>query len=207
MPNRHIESRAGRDGDGGPALYCSTARCVDEALNPQGLAFAEDDVRFRHFLFQNIACGMTVVLNRAARDLIVAAPPDPGEIIMHDWWAALVVSAFGKVVHDPESRVLYRQHGLNVVGARVTPLSATHERLARLRRDPRRFYRVHAQAAALLRLFGERLPPHSRRMTERFVASRRSLVTRLAYALSGPVTRVGLVEEVLCRGLIAAGLY
>jgi hypothetical protein len=44
----------------------------------------------------------------------------PKYAIMHDWWLALVASAFGQVVFLPSSTVLYRQHCNNDVGAKDT---------------------------------------------------------------------------------------
>ncbi|MNE78893.1 hypothetical protein D3C80_1753360 [compost metagenome] len=38
---------------------------------------------------------------------------------MHDWWTYLCVSTFGKVIFDPEPKILYRQHGNNALGGQT----------------------------------------------------------------------------------------
>jgi hypothetical protein len=55
---------------------------------------------------------------------------------MHDWWLALVASAFGRIGWLPQATVLYRQHSANVLGARGLGLRYWRERLARLWADP-----------------------------------------------------------------------
>jgi glycosyltransferase involved in cell wall biosynthesis len=70
---------------------------------------------FSRLLMQNVVTGSTVLLNRAAREI---ALPIPQEAIMHDWWFALVVSAFGKIQHFSQATVAYRQHEQNDTGAK-----------------------------------------------------------------------------------------
>lgn len=189
-----------------PLLYCSRVMCVDRALRSLGPAPIKDDPRFEHLLFENIAFGVTVVMNGAAAALVRSRLPGGG-VIMHDWWCALAVSAFGTVIYDPEWGVLYRQHGANQIGQGANRL-AEIARLARLFvRAPRRFYPIHAQAAEFLRLYVADLAPPRRRLVELLVSSKRSLATRLALAASRDITRAGLLGAVGARTLIAAGLY
>lgn len=191
----------------GAALYCSRVMCVDAALRAVGPAPIKDDARFEALLFENIAFGVTVVMNRDGASLVRERLPARGTIIMHDWWCALVISALGRVTYDPRPGVLYRQHGGNQIGQRIGRAGEI-VRLARMfARAPRRFWPVRAQAAELLRLRGEALKPADRALAEAFVASRRSLRSRLAYALTGKVTRTDLMWVLAARTLIAFGLY
>ena len=144
--------RAGRLCRRGPAVRSARRRQVE-------------DTRFEHLLFENFAFGNTVVMNAAARALIVSALPQTGAI-MHDWWCALVTAAFGTVIHDSRPATLYRQHDANVVGASAGRLGEIRRHLARFLRDPRGFYPIHGQAAELLRRFGPRLPPARRAPAE-----------------------------------------
>jgi len=71
-------------------------------------------------LVTNSVTGCATLINRELKNLIL---PAPDGIIMHDWWCAIVASAFGKIFWMPESLVLYRQHGRNDVGAKEWNLS------------------------------------------------------------------------------------
>jgi hypothetical protein len=126
---------------------------------------------------------------------------------MHDWWCALVVSAFGEVIYDPSSAVLYRQHGRNVVGVRSRPLSEFARKLKVLLRNPRSFYPLHSQASQLLALLGGQLSAERREAVQEFVQSKASPWARVRYALFGRVVRSQLFGQVSARGLILAGLY
>jgi len=189
-----------------PALYCSRVLCVDADLRPLGPAPVKDDDRFEHLLFENIAFGVTVVMNWAAAELIRSRPPVAG-VIMHDWWCALVTSAFGEVIYDPEPGVLYRQHGGNEIGQASRRLAEIRRQARIFARDPSRFYPIRAQAAEFLRLWGGRLDPSRRRLTEALVDSKRSLAGRIAFAASGRIVRANLAGAIAARILVLAGLY
>ena len=206
LPEKLARAMSGLAGADGPALYCSRVMCVDRALRPLGPAPIKRDGRFEHLLFENIAFGVTVVMNPAAAALVRARPPSSG-FIMHDWWCALAVSGFGAVIYDPQPRVLYRQHGQNQIG-QAPGRVGEWARLARLfARAPRRFWPVHAQAAEFLRLFGPDLDPGRRRLVEALVESKRSLGVRIAYAASGDIRRADWLGAVVARVLVAADLY
>ncbi len=69
-------------------------------------------------LAQNIVTGCTMMVNRAALKLVMPMP-EQGPL-MHDWWFALTVAAFGGHMSGlHSSTVLYRQHHHNDVGARA----------------------------------------------------------------------------------------
>lgn len=68
-------------------------------------------------LIQNNVTGCTMMWNKALNDLVMNnSDVLSSSIVMHDWWYALVASAFGKIVVDYHSTIKYRQHSKNVVG-------------------------------------------------------------------------------------------
>lgn len=190
----------------GPRLYCSHVTCTDEDLTPLGELSRNDDTRFEHLVFENIAYGCTVVMNVAARGLVADQPPEAG-VAMHDWWCAMAAAAFGQVIFDPEPRILYRQHGANDTGTQPYRLMEIGRQLRVLRRNPNAFYPIHAQCSEFLRLHGDRLKPQHRRLLERVVRSKRSLPARLWFALTAPVVRQRLTTNIASRGLFALGWY
>jgi len=70
---------------------------------------------FNRMLVQNVVTGCTMLINRSLLEL---ACPIPERAIMHDWWIALVASAFGKIDCVVNPLILYRQHEKNSIGAR-----------------------------------------------------------------------------------------
>ena len=191
---------------GRPALYCSSVMCVDADLRPLGPGPVKSDVRFEHLLFENIAFGATVVMNAAAARLVRSRLPVSG-LVMHDWWCALVTSAFGEVIYDPEPGVLYRQHGGNEIGQASTPFAELRRHARIFARSPRRYWPVHAQATEFLRLWGDTLDPSRRELTQAFVQSKASLGRRLGFAASGRIVRSNLPGAIIARILVIVGLY
>lgn len=203
VPDKLARAVAGLEGIDGPALYCGRVLVVDEELRP--LYPHELPVRgpsFANALVQNIALGCTVVLNRAARDLV--AGRWPRACVMHDAWLYLVLAGTGTVVYDPELLVHYRQHGANIVGMGSGPVSRLAGRVRR-QLSPDGPGKHGRQDAELLRLFGDDLMPAARAELDTFLASRGSVATRVSYALTGPAHRQTRGSDLVLKGLQLAG--
>ena len=122
-----------------PLLVHSDLELVDEAGAPLGCTYLQrqrlDPQRTApvDLALTNVVTGCTALLNRA---LLLKALPIPPQALMHDWWLALVASAFGQIALLEQPGVLYRQHSANVLGARGLGLAYWRERFARLLADP-----------------------------------------------------------------------
>lgn len=86
-----------------PALYFTQTALVDATLQPLNIIqpVISRDTGFRNALVQNVVTGCTLVMNHAARQLLLKVDPDWDKIRMHDWWAYLLVSAYGTIIFDP----------------------------------------------------------------------------------------------------------
>jgi len=122
-----------------PALYCARQELVDEQLRYIGMSPAcRREVGFPAALTQNIATGCTIVMNRAAVEIVLSLAPPEGTL--HDWWCYIAVSAAGgKILNDNATVLHYRQHVGNLVGS---PLGILRRGIAALRRGPGPFMRV-----------------------------------------------------------------
>ncbi|WP_164844437.1 glycosyltransferase family 2 protein [Azoarcus sp. DN11] len=188
-----------------PAMYCSALRLVDENLNVIGVPRKPcKSVTLRNALVENMATGCTVVLNRAAIDLLIPTKMDHNKVVMHDAWVNVVISAFGVVVYDERPSMDYRQHGGNVVGSALG-VSAWMRRLSRFFR--RRRSTLVDQANELLRIYSGSLPVEARELVADFVegAGSASFFDRLRYVLSTPLYRQRGVDNVIMRALIVLG--
>lgn len=82
----------------------------------QGLEISKNN--FSGLLTSNLVTGSTAMFNPVLARL---ALPIPKEAVMHDWWIAIVASAFGKIGLVDEALVKYRQHAVNTIGAKRKP--------------------------------------------------------------------------------------
>jgi glycosyltransferase involved in cell wall biosynthesis len=191
---RAIKWLSGVDRDR-PALYCSRTRLMDEGGVQTGLSplFAREP-GFRNALVQSIAGGNTMVMNRAARDLIAAAACT--DVVAHDWWTYLLVSgADGVVNYDARPTIDYRQHPANLVGSNQD-LIATFNRLRMVYAGGFKIW-MDCNLSALERC-KHLLSPSNRQLVEALRSARTSaLLTRLA-----TITRLKLYRQTR-RGQLA----
>jgi len=109
-----------------PILVHTDLKVVDDQLNMLNKSFWHyQNINpyldsYNRLIVQNTVTGCTVMINQA---LLRLALPIPSQVIMHDWWLALVASFFGKVVVLEEQTMLYRQHGNNDTGAKEWSLA------------------------------------------------------------------------------------
>jgi glycosyltransferase involved in cell wall biosynthesis len=153
-----------------PAMYCSRTMLIDDQDRTLGYSRAyRRQPSFHNALVQSLASGNTIVLNEAARRLLMACGSD-AKIPSHDWWSYLLVSgAGGTVYYDQEPQVRYRMHGQNVIGTN-TGLRNRIRRLYMLSRG--RFVRWTEMHVAALEPFRPHMTPDNRALYDLFRASR-----------------------------------
>lgn len=119
---------------GTPCLVHTDLRVVDEVL----ATMADSFVRYQHMdpagcttkdlLSMNQVTGCATMVNR---NLLAMALPIPAEVVVHDWWCA-VLSGSGRRTFLDVPTLLYRQHAANQIGAHSRSL---HHRVLRLLRN------------------------------------------------------------------------
>ena len=168
--------------EGRPGLYCSRTVVCGADLEP--LRLSPDFRRpptFANALTQNIAGGNTMVMNRAALDLVQDTASMAEGVVAHDWWTyQIVTGAGGDVLYDDLPTVHYRQHGSNLIGANDT-LSASARRAAGVLAGRYRNWNGN-NIAALLRA-RHLLTPEARATLDRFADARRGSLPRRLGAL------------------------
>ncbi|ABB32403.1 glycosyltransferase [Geobacter metallireducens GS-15] len=192
-----------------PLLYCSRVEYVSA-----GLGHLDDSpmmvrpVCLNNALIQNVATGCTVVMNKAARDLLLEREWPP-QVLMHDWWSYIVVSAFGKVVYDDFVSIKYRQHGGNVIGGTVSFVSDYRSRIINfLSRRRKGVFGCYDQAYSFWLGYKDELKGESRGIVSQFIESKRSFLSRLNYLTSSQrVYRHRFIDDVLVRLLILSNKY
>lgn len=107
-------------GNNKPLLVHCDLTIVNDNLAPIANSFmnysrlSPTKADFGLLLCQNQVTGCACLINHT---LLEFACPVPNNVLMHDWWLALLASAIGKIGFIPKQLVLYRQHGGNVLGA------------------------------------------------------------------------------------------
>lgn len=198
-------------GSATPLLVHTDLRVVDEQLQVLGDSLwgyiGSEPARLKSLnrvLMQNFATGCTVMINRSLRDL---ALPVPSEARMHDWWLALVATAFGRVSAVPRATMLYRQHGRNESGAFHWKFMKEifgffdHKqgKAAIIRRDAL-LTNMEQQAAVFAERYSSRLDLETRKMLSEFCTlrqkgffMRRYLTLRHGFLYSNRLANLGML--------------
>jgi len=187
-----------------PALYCSRTHIVDEGGRSVGESplFAKRP-SFSNALVQSIGGGNTIVMNDAARRVLMTAGADV-TVASHDWWAYIVVAGAGGSIHyDPAPPIDYRQHGSNLVGSN----SGWRARVRRLRMLTKsQFRNWNTQNLAALKSIEHLLTKENRKTLELFRGIREEGFPRRLWTLykSGLhrqtfLGNIGLVAAVILR--------
>jgi hypothetical protein len=128
------------------------------------------------------------------------AGPIPESALMHDWWLALVASAFGRLDFLAQPTVLYRQHARNTIGAKRFGLPSAIRQLANrlnARRQVQAVRSTFRQAEMFLRRFAKLLTPQQLAVVEAYVElGSRSFLQRRRTAI-----RYGLLKNDWIRNL------
>lgn len=111
-----------------PSLYFSQTTLTDNKLSPIKTPIIDPKCTMGEALISYYATGCTFVFNNKLRSEIIKHTPN--YISMHDNWIYRVCLAVnGKVIFDPQSHILYRQHSNNVIGLKSSPWSVLKRRL------------------------------------------------------------------------------
>ena len=188
-------------------LYCSRLLYINANQDLIGRSPVPHVVSFSNAIVENIATGCSIVFGAEIRRLILLG--DPNDMLMHDWWAYLVATAFGHVVYDPTPTVLYRQHGGNVTGWVPKPLklwNRTKWLIQRLLADNRGMDSLN-QATRFIATYSE-IPQENRRIVEELIRLRDAgALSRMRYVLQPHAQRNDVLENFGLKAMLLMGWH
>ena len=183
-----------------PVLIHTDLRVVDrdlQVIHPSFCSlsgFRGDRLAFHHLLMQNVVTGCTVMINGALAQL--ASGTTVRNILMHDWFLALLASACGKVAFLNEATIDYRQHGKNAVGAKNS--RSLRYILHRIQSGVRKPLEDTAhQAGILLQAYPKVFSAHQQTMLLEFsTLYQKNKVTRIRFYCKYRMWKAGLHRKI-----------
>lgn len=95
-----------------PNLFFSNSDYYDIDLNFVAHGEKEKVYNFRNSLVECVSQGMTMCINKTARDMLIKNTPK--NCISHDCYIYMLCAGLGQMVYDNESLVKYRRHTTSV---------------------------------------------------------------------------------------------
>lgn len=181
-----------------PALFHSAYDVMDEKGQvTDRFYFKNEDYDFRRSITENHYSGFAMVINRKLRDMMLKG--NPVRIGYHDWWAAMIVQAFGTGYSDSEALAKHRTHGDNVT---------TFNTLTRLRwlgKSMAEESDIHRRAMEFQRCFGEELQKENKTVLDWFCYDKYHVGKALKKSFYPKRWRPQLSSEVVMRLLMLMG--
>ncbi len=199
---KRMEQMEKRYGDDRPLLVFTDAVIADENLNEISESFIKtqhfnsNKVDLAHLLMENKCIGCTIMINRSFEYYLTHIP---NAARYHDWWLALIASAFGHISFLPKATIDYRQHSSNVVGS-ISFSSYVHKRFMAIKDQKVTLTKNRDQAEEFLHFFHEDLQRHQKSIVEGYLKmfsanfiKRRYIAISQGYLKSGIIRNCGLM--------------
>jgi len=185
-----------------PSLVFSDLAVVDCALMPIAPSFmrysklSANRTALHQLLIQNVITGCTVMINKPLRDMALKVQ-NRENVMMHDWWLALVASAFGYIGYIDRATIKYRQHGDNEVGAKNSrSFCYLLNRLLKNDMMKKSLRDTTVQAGEMVAVFGNSMSEKDRNMVKGYAQlyQRRKLM-RLAFIIKHRIFKFGVMRK------------
>ncbi len=144
-----------------PLLVHTDLTVVDENLNILQDSFSKSqnlevkDSKLSRVLSQGLVTGCTMMINANLLNMLGNFSEN---IIMHDWWACLVATCFGRTSFFDESTIKYRQHTDNQIGTKkINNIFYNLKRLFKFAESKEAINQTYQQASEFLHRFSSEL--------------------------------------------------
>lgn len=163
------------------------------------------NTQFIQELTENTVTGGTALINHALAERWTVTD----NLLMHDWYLALLATAFGKLVYIDQATELYRQHGNNVLGARTVDKRFKIFRLGPEYIFTRYWKLIHDSQNQAKHLLGfEDLPSGIKKIIENFIdIDKQGLLTRLRRIVKYKYSKNQLKHILVFRFLLITNIY
>ncbi len=185
-----------------PALVHTDLRVVDSnlvVLDNSFMHFSKLEgkrMSLKQLLVQNVVTGCTMMINNALANVAVQSVAK-ANVVMHDWWLALIASAYEQTGFWHEPTIDYRQHNNNVVGAKnirsagyiINKIRSTEIRAA--------MENTFKQAAEFEKCFNGIIPENKFKIVSNYakLGAKRGLFRKVGYIRHG-FWKIGLTRKI-----------
>ncbi|MFS5865286.1 glycosyltransferase family 2 protein [Streptococcus agalactiae] len=158
-------------------------------------------------LTENTVTGGTMMINHALAEKWFT----PNDILMHDWFLALLAASLGEIIYLDLPTQLYRQHDNNVLGARTMD-----KRFKILREGPKsiftRYWKLihdsQKQASLIVDKYGDIMAANDLELIKCFIKiDKQPFMTRLRWLWKYGYSKNQFKHQVVFKWLIATNYY
>ena len=187
-----------------PNMSFSNVDYYDTEMNFMGKGDSENKKpSFLNSLYECINQGMTMVINKTARDYIIKNIPE--KCFFHDWWTYMICTAFGNVVQDDVVTVKYRRAKTNATVEGQGKITLLMWRIKKLflgdgMKD------IRAQQTMFKNMFYNSLSKENKKIIDTFEGEKYNFIKALKKTFYPKKIRRKLVDDLSVRILFLFGI-
>jgi len=189
-----------------PLMHFSSTYLTDSKLSPikKWPKSPSKPLSFNNAVIENIAVGTTITINKAAKEMLTAKQPNSDNLIMHDWWFYLCISAFGETMYELKPTVLYRQHEENLIGGNKSLRDLILRKLRSYSNNKGKRI-LFKQAQEFWECYGDEISDIQKGQLQLFLKPRYNIWDRIYFLKQSHYYRQSLYENILYKMLILIG--
>lgn len=182
-----------------PLLFHGAYDIIDSSTREKKgkFYFSENGYDFRLSITENHYSGFSMVINKSLRMMIIKG--NPQKVGYHDWWAAMIVKAFGKAYSDEHVTALHRTHGDNITTFNIKTRFRWFIRSITEESD------IHKRCVEFNRCFGKYLSSGNKSILDMFCNDRYNFFVAVKKAFCIRRWRPQFSSEMVIRFLMLIG--
>ena len=185
-----------------PNLYFSNSDYYDGEMNFVAHGDSKKVYNFRNSLVECVSQGMTMCINKKARDYIVDNIPQ--NCVFHDWWTYMICAGMGNIVYDEKPLVKYRRHTKSVTAEGKNFIELQMWRIRKfLQSDDLK--KIKKQLIEFEAYFGKELKEEDKKVLNLFTNEKYSFSKAMEKTFYPKRFRKKLSDEILLRILFLIG--
>lgn len=186
-----------------PLLYFSDYDYYDEEMNfVSHFKSHKKGPSFRNAIVDCINMGISTVINKKARDIIVES--EIQKSCGHDWTAYMICSGLGEVIYDKIPTVKYRRTGNNVSAGGKSFIAFQIWRIKKFFVNDY-FSNVKNEIIEFENLFRDKLSEKDRKLLSLFTNEKYSFVKSMKKVFYPKMFRQKLIDEIMIRFIFLIG--
>lgn len=186
-----------------PNLYFSNSDYYDIDLKFVAHGEVNKIYNFKNSLVECVSQGMTMCINKTARDMLVENIPQ--NCISHDCWIYMLCAGLGNMVYDKESLVKYRRHTTSVTAEGKNFIQLQVWRIKKfIFNDSLKL--IRKQLIEFGEIYSDKLNEEDKKLIKLFMNEKYSFMNSIKKAFYPKKFRKKTVDEILLRILFLIGL-
>lgn len=158
---------------------------------------------FKNSLYECVAQGMTMTINKTTRDYILSNIPD--KCLFHDWWTYMICTGLGEVFYNDQTVVKYRRFEKNATAEGQNFIKIFMWRIKKLISD-NGFKDIRIQQLEFKKMYYDKLSKENQKILDIFIQEKYNFFKAIRKAFYPKKLRRKIIDDLMIRVLFVLGV-